>query len=135
METQLPLFEHDGGLAMSDRASGTQWDMPFGWAPTNWLAIDGLAQYGDTTDAQRIARSFTQTIEQNYTSDGTLREKYNVVSGSANIAVAAGYKQNVIGFGWTNGVLYAAPRHACRGARKALEAGLVCRAQYRRPPG
>ena len=33
-----------------------------------------------------------------------MREKYNVVSGTANIAVAAGYKSNVIGFGWTNGV-------------------------------
>ena len=26
------------------------------------------------------------------------------VSGSANVKVAAGYKSNVIGFGWTNGV-------------------------------
>ena len=104
METQLPVFEHDGGLAMSDRASGTQWDLPFGWAPTNWLAIDGLAKNGDTADAVRLAQSFSKTIEQNYTNDGTLREKYNVVSGSANVAVAAGYKQNVIGFGWTNGV-------------------------------
>ncbi|RXH57918.1 trehalase family glycosidase [Granulicella sibirica] len=103
METQLPLFEHDGGLAMSDRASGTQWDLPFGWAPTNWLTIYGLTEYGDTTDALRLAKSFTQTIEQNYRNDGTLREKYNVVSGSANVAVSAGYKMNVIGFGWTNG--------------------------------
>jgi alpha,alpha-trehalase len=36
--------------------------------------------------------------------DATIREKYNVVSGSANIAVATGYKSNVVGFGWTNGV-------------------------------
>jgi alpha,alpha-trehalase len=33
-----------------------------------------------------------------------MREKYNVVSGSANVAVATGYKSNVVGFGWTNGV-------------------------------
>ena len=104
IETHLPLFEHDGGLAMSDVTSGVQWDAPYGWAPTNWLAIKGLDQYGDHADAHRLARSFSQTILQNYTSDGTLREKYNVVSGSANIAVAAGYKTNVIGFGWTNAV-------------------------------
>jgi alpha,alpha-trehalase len=100
----LSLFEHEGGLAMSDNDSGTQWDLPFGWAPTNWLAIKGLAQYGFTKDASRLAEKFSQTIVQNFQSDGTIREKYNVVSGSANVAVATGYKSNVVGFGWTNGV-------------------------------
>jgi alpha,alpha-trehalase len=104
LEHHLPLFEHDGGLAMSDKDSGTQWDLPFGWAPTNWLAVTGLAQYGFTQDASRIARKFTHTVLQNFERDGTIREKYNVVSGSANVAVSTGYKSNVVGFGWTNGV-------------------------------
>jgi alpha,alpha-trehalase len=104
LERHLALFEHDGGLAMSDAASGTQWDLPFGWAPTNWLATKGLAQYGFTADASRIAKAFSQTVRQNFLHDGTIREKYNVVNGSANIEVAAGYKSNVVGFGWTNGV-------------------------------
>ena len=102
--SHVSLFEHDGGLAMSDHESGTQWDLPFGWAPTNWIAVAGLARYGETTDADRIARNFTTTIRQNFLLDGTIREKYNVVSGSANVKVAAGYKSNVVGFGWTNGV-------------------------------
>jgi alpha,alpha-trehalase len=104
LEHHLPLFEHDGGLAMSDKNSGTQWDLPFGWAPTNWLAIEGLAQYGFNEDATRISRKFSQTILQNFLADATIREKYNVVSGSANTAIATGYKSNVVGFGWTNGV-------------------------------
>ena len=104
LEHHLSLFEHDGGLAMSDDASGTQWDFPFGWAPTNWLATKGLAEYGFTSDASRIATNFTQTILQNFEHDGTIREKYDVVNGSANVQVAAGYKANVVGFGWTNGV-------------------------------
>ncbi|MCU1225319.1 MAG: Alpha,alpha-trehalase [Edaphobacter sp.] len=104
MERHLTLFEHDGGLAMSDTNSGTQWDLPFGWAPTNWLATKGLAQYGFTSDASRIATKLSSTIRQNFLLDGTIREKYNVVSGSANVEVAAGYKSNVVGFGWTNGV-------------------------------
>jgi alpha,alpha-trehalase len=104
LEHHLSLFEHEGGLAMSDNDSGTQWDLPFGWAPTNWLAIKGLAQYGFTKDASRLAEKFSQTILQNFQTDGTIREKYNVVSGSANVAVATGYKSNVVGFGWTNGV-------------------------------
>jgi alpha,alpha-trehalase len=100
----LSLFEHEGGLAMSDDNSGTQWDLPFGWAPTNWLAVKGLTQYGFKEDAARIAQKFSQTVLQNFQNDGTIREKYNVVSGSANVAVATGYKSNVVGFGWTNGV-------------------------------
>ena len=104
VRAHLAVFEHEGGLAMSDTASGTQWDLPFGWAPTQYFAASGLAAYGFAPDAARIARNFTHTVETNYASDGTIREKYNVVSGSANIAVAAGYKTNVIGFGWTNGV-------------------------------
>jgi alpha,alpha-trehalase len=104
LERHLALFEHDGGLAMSDTNSGTQWDLPFGWAPTNWLAVKGLTQYGFTQDAARIAGEFSQTILQNFRHDATIREKYNVVTGSANVAIATGYKSNVVGFGWTNGV-------------------------------
>ncbi len=104
VEGHLAAFEHPGGLAMSDTASGTQWDLPYGWAPTNWFAIAGLAQYGFHADAARLAQAFSQTVLENFKRDGTVREKYNVVSGSANVAVAAGYKANVIGFGWTNGV-------------------------------
>lgn len=104
IEKRLDLFEHEGGMAMSDRESGTQWDMPYGWAPTNWFSVVGLQRYGYGNDAARIARAFMQTVQTNYATDGTIREKYNVVSGSANVEVAAGYKANVIGFGWTNGV-------------------------------
>jgi alpha,alpha-trehalase len=104
LQHHLSLIERDGGLAMSDTNSGTQWDLPFGWAPTTWLAIKGLAQYGFTADASRTATKFSQTILQNFLADGTIREKYDVVSGSANVAIATGYKSNVVGFGWTNGV-------------------------------
>jgi len=104
LQRYLALFERGGGLAMSDTNSGTQWDLPFGWAPTNWLAIKGLDQYGFSADASRLAERFSQTILQNFLNDGTIREKYDVTSGSANVAVATGYKSNVVGFGWTNGV-------------------------------
>jgi alpha,alpha-trehalase len=93
-----------GGLAMSDRVSGAQWDAPFGWAPTNWLAVAGLDAYGFHDDARRIARAFTATIDRSLAADGTIREKYNMVSGNADVRISAGYKDNVIGFGWTNGV-------------------------------
>ena len=104
MVAALPLFDRPGGLAMSTTRSGAQWDDPFGWAPTNWLATIGLMRYGYIGAALNVARQFTSTIATNYAHDGTLREKYNVADASANVHIATGYKDNVIGFGWTNGV-------------------------------
>ena len=100
----LPLFERAGGLQTSTKDTGQQWDAPFGWAPTNWLAVEGLAQYGYTADADRIARKFMATVQTGYEHDGTIREKYNMDTGSSDVNVTTGYKTNVVGFGWTNGV-------------------------------
>ncbi len=104
VHANLKHFEQSGGLQTSDTVSGVQWDAPFGWAPITWLAVSGLDQNGFHNDAARIAREFTSTILTNFLRDGTIREKYNVASGSANVKVAAGYKSNIIGFGWTNAV-------------------------------
>ncbi|WIG56904.1 MAG: trehalase [Rhodanobacteraceae bacterium] len=101
---QLKLFEHKGGLAMSTRDTGAQWDAPFGWAPTNWIAVKGLEDYGFGNDAKRISCKFTGTVDRSLAKDGTIREKYNMVLGNADVKITAGYKANVIGFGWTNGV-------------------------------
>jgi alpha,alpha-trehalase len=100
----LNLFEQSGGLQTSDFESGVQWDAPFGWASITWLAVSGLDHTGFHEDAARIAGKFTATVLDNFLHDGTIREKYNVASGSANVKVAAGYKSNVVGFGWTNAV-------------------------------
>jgi alpha,alpha-trehalase len=104
VEAKLKLFERPGGLAMSNTASGMQWDEPFGWAPTNWLAATGLAAYGFRDDARRIAGEFTATVDRGFAKDRTIREKYNVETGTSDVKVMAGYKTNAIGFGWTNGV-------------------------------
>ena len=101
---KLNLFERPGGLSMSTTNSGMQWDEPFGWAPTNWISVAGLVAEGYRDDAKRLAGKWDATVDQGFANDGTIREKYNVVSGNANVQVSAGYKQNVIGFGWTNAV-------------------------------
>ncbi len=100
----LTIFERPGGLAMDHRPSGAQWDAPFGWAPTNWLAIAGLDAYGFHDDARRLAGKFSATVDRGIAADGTIREKYNMVLGNADVHISAGYSQNVVGFGWTNGV-------------------------------
>ncbi|HET6554841.1 MAG TPA: trehalase family glycosidase [Dyella sp.] len=104
VRNSLPVFERKGGLSMDNRAAGVQWGEPFGWAPTNWLAVAGLDAYGFHDDARRIAAKFATTVDQGLADDGTIREKYNMVLGNADVKVSAGYSENVVGFGWTNGV-------------------------------
>ena len=100
----LPLFLKPGGVAMSTTASGVQWDLPYGWAPTTYFAVAGLERAGADAQARAVAQRFMHSVENGYSHDGTIREKYNVVDSNADVQVSAGYKQNVIGFGWTNGV-------------------------------
>ena len=99
----LKIFEQPGGLAMSDQQTGVQWDLPYGWAPTNLIAIEGMRRAGFNSDADRVSVKFLDTIRTNFKNSGTIREKYNVVTGSDEAPVLAGYHENLIGFGWTNG--------------------------------
>ena len=99
---------------MSPENSGAQWDYPYGWAPVELLAIQGLRRYGYNTEADRLSYKFLSTVIENFQRDGTIREKYNVVTRSSESQVTVGYQQNVVGFGWTNGafleLLHALPK-------------------------
>ena len=98
----LHVFEQPGGIVMSLRTSQGQWDYPFGWAPIQLLAIEGMRRYGYNADADRVSTEFLSTVLTNFERDKTIREKYNVVNRSSATQVMAGYSANVIGFGWTN---------------------------------
>jgi alpha,alpha-trehalase len=100
----LKRFEQPGGLVTSRENTGVQWDYPYGWAPLHLLAIEGLRRYGYDSDADRVSLAFLSMILENYRREGTIREKYNVVTRSSEANVSAGYPANVAGFGWTNGV-------------------------------
>ncbi len=104
VERHLKEFEQPGGLATSLTHSGAQWDYPYGWAPLHLLAVEGLRRYGYAEDANRISLNFLSMVLENFRREGTMREKYDVVTRSSETQVAAGYTQNVVGFGWTNGV-------------------------------
>ncbi len=80
------------------------WDLPYGWAPTQLLAVEGMRRYGYKADADRVAREWVNTVAANFRRDGTIREKYDVVSSSSAFTATVGYKENVVGFGWTNAV-------------------------------
>jgi alpha,alpha-trehalase len=98
----LKVFERPGGLPMSTQETGTQWDLPYGWGNIEMVAIDGLRRYGYNADADRVSYEFLSTVAENFRRDGTIKEKYNVVTRSSEAHVELGYEMNVVGFGWTN---------------------------------
>jgi alpha,alpha-trehalase len=104
VEGNFRLFDRPGGIDTSTVTSGAQWDDPFGWAPLQLIAVEGLRRYGDSGDADTASQQFVSMVAENFRRDGTIREKYNVVARSSETRIGVGYKQNVIGFGWTNGV-------------------------------
>jgi alpha,alpha-trehalase len=98
----LAVFEQPGGVAMSSQGTGVQWDKPYGWAPVELIAVEGMRRYGFNSEADRVSKKFLMTVLGNYRREGTIREKYNVVTRSTEANVTAGYQTNVVGFGWTN---------------------------------
>ena len=100
----LKDFERKGGLLTSPYETGVQWDAPYGWAPLQLMAVEGIRRSGATADADRAAREWVSTVERNFERERTIREKYNVETQTSQTSITAGYQQNVVGFGWTNGV-------------------------------
>ena len=98
----LKTFERPGGIPMSTDETGAQWDLPYGWGNIEMVAIDGLRRYGYHADADRVSYEFLSTVAENFRRDGTIKEKYNVVTRSSEAHVELGYEMNVVGFGWTN---------------------------------
>jgi alpha,alpha-trehalase len=105
----LSRFDQPGGLETSQFPSGDQWDAPFGWAPLQWIAVQGLRRYGYGKEADRISKQFLSLLLQEFRRYGTLEEKYDVVRRSAVVdqALRYGYHTNEAGFGWTNAVFTA----------------------------
>jgi alpha,alpha-trehalase len=98
----IKRFEQTGGLAMSRTESQAQWDYPYGWAPIQLLACEGMRRYGYAEDADRVSYNFLTMVMQNFERDQTIREKYDVVTRTSVTHIVEGYTQNVVGFGWTN---------------------------------
>lgn len=90
------------GLVTSTIRSGQQWDMPNGWAPLQWMAIEGLRRYGFDALARDIAQRWIACVIRVHGETGRLLEKYDVVEDKPG---GGGEYPNQFGFGWTNGVL------------------------------
>ncbi|MBV8071210.1 MAG: trehalase [Acidobacteriaceae bacterium] len=106
VEKNLPLFEKAGGLQTSTYVSGNQWDAPFGWAPLQMIAVEGLRRYGYSDDAERISMKWLSLVHREFLRQGYIVEKYDVVQGGSDVSanIHFGYSANQAGFGWTNAV-------------------------------
>ncbi len=98
-------FLQTGGLVTTLHNTGQQWDSPNGWAPLQWVAIEGLRNYGYDELADEITARWLALTEKVFKKSHRLVEKYNVVGGNG----LGGGGEYVLqdGFGWTNGVYVA----------------------------
>jgi alpha,alpha-trehalase len=100
----LDKFEKAGGLQTSTYVSGNQWDSPFGWAPLQLIAVEGMRKYGFDADAERVSLKFLRMVQREFLRQGFIVEKYDVVRGGTEVSaqIRFGYSANQAGFGWTN---------------------------------
>lgn len=96
-------FIKPGGVVTTLKHSGQQWDAPNGWAPLQWITIQGLENYGDKALAKDIASKWARVNIRTYKNTGKLMEKYNVED--LDLKAGGGEYPSQDGFGWTNGVL------------------------------
>lgn len=98
-------FLKKGGLVSTLHSTGQQWDHPNGWAPLQWVAVQGLMNYGHNPLAKTIAKRWLNLNESVFDRTGKMMEKYNV----CDLSLEAGGGEYPLqdGFGWTNGVAVA----------------------------
>jgi alpha,alpha-trehalase len=90
-----------GGVRTTTLSTGQQWDEPNGWAPLQWIAVDGLKRYGEGELANQISCRWLHAVRLNYEASGKLVEKYDIESVRPG---GGGEYPLQDGFGWTNGV-------------------------------
>lgn len=100
-------LEAPGGVLTSTRRTGNQWDAPFGWAPLQMMAVEGLRRYGYEAAADRLSAKFVGLVYKEFREHGVILEKYDLVQRESDVSagIQYGYSENVVGFGWTNAVV------------------------------
>lgn len=92
-----------GGMMATEYETGEQWDKPNGWAPLQWMAIQGFKLYGNDALGDEIAHSWLKTVNGFYQQHYKLIEKYHIAGGTPREGGGGEYPLQD-GFGWTNGV-------------------------------
>ena len=91
-----------GGITTTTINSGQQWDAPNGWAPLQWVAAEGLQNYGQDKVAIDVTWRFLKNVQHTYDREKKLVEKYDV--SSTGTGGGGGEYPLQDGFGWSNGV-------------------------------
>lgn len=103
---RLSVLEYPCGIVaceQNDLPGRYQWNYPNAWAPIQFVVSNGLANYGKTEDAQRIADKYMSTVESCFRATGALWEKYNALDGSDQVISEKKEKMPIM-MGWTAGV-------------------------------
>ena len=96
-------FLKAGGVTSTLNDTGQQWDAPNGWAPLQWITIQGLRNYSQIALADTIKNRWVDINVDVYKKTGKMVEKYNVYE--LGLEGGGGEYPVQDGFGWTNGVL------------------------------
>lgn len=109
----LNRFEKKGGLSTTMRplidtnalfgSLKAQWANPNGWAPLQYMVVEGLKNYGYHKEARRIAIAWVNCNLEWFAKHGVFLEKYNVVNPKK--PPVEGLYPSQTGFGWTNAIL------------------------------
>jgi alpha,alpha-trehalase len=123
-------FLKPGGFSTTNIHTGQQWDAPNGWAPLEWLAIEGIRRYGGDAIADTARARWLALNRRTYKATGRMTEKYDV----EDLARRAGGGEYATqdGFGWTNGVALALSAQE-RGRSRSATPG-AARMPLRRAP-
>lgn len=99
-------FLVENGVSTTLVKTGQQWDRPNCWAPLQYIAVMGLANYGHDSLGKEIAHRWVKTVTSTYKATGKIMEKYD---GESRVAKEGGGGEYPAqdGFGWTNGVVSA----------------------------
>jgi len=98
-------FLQPGGFVTTTTASGQQWDAPNGWAPLEWMGIEGVRRYGRDDLAAEASARWLALNRRTYQATGRMMEKYDVRD--LERPAGGGEYPAQDGFGWTNGVALA----------------------------
>lgn len=104
-------FLMSGGFVSTLNKTGQQWDAPNGWAPLQWITINGLYNYGFSNLGNIGAERWLKRNKEVFKATGKMMEKYNVLD-TALLAGGGEYELQD-GFGWTNGVALALDKIMC----------------------
>ncbi len=98
-------FLKPGGFVTTTIRTGQQWDAPNGWAPLEWMAIEGIRRYGGVALANTARDRWLAVNRRTYQATGRMVEKYDVMD--LGRSGGGGEYANQDGFGWSNGVALA----------------------------